>query len=67
MDATSKSTKNTCTAEPAKRLLDPFAEWRDCANQWDVTEVWRAPETRPARTSRDCLHPYPSPELGGGN
>jgi hypothetical protein len=50
MDATTSKPAQTAlaTAESAKRFLDPFAEWRDCANQWDVTEVWRKPSAVPS-------------------
>jgi hypothetical protein len=49
MDATTSSSTQTAFAatEPAKRFLDPFAEWRDCANQWDVSELWRKPGAAP--------------------
>lgn len=47
MDArTSPSTQAVFDAqEPAKIVLDPLEEWRDCANQWDVSEVWGKPAT----------------------
>lgn len=54
MDATKSSSAPAAfiAAEPAKRVLDPSMEWRDCANQWDVTEVWNsqyaAADSRPA-------------------
>lgn len=49
MDATTSSSTQAAFAatEPAKRFLDPLAEWRDCANQWDVSEVWRTPVAAP--------------------
>ena len=62
MDATTSTLAQTASgaAEPGKRFLDPFAEWRDCANQWDVTEVWRTPGAAACRISSenasgDCL------------
>jgi hypothetical protein len=53
MDATTTSPTDTAFAaeEPAKRFLDPSAEWRDCANQWDVSEVYRARGKAPAAKS----------------
>jgi hypothetical protein len=38
---------------PAKRLLDPSAEWRDCANHWDVSELWRTPPAAPNLDPRE--------------
>lgn len=29
-----------------KRLIDPFEEWRDHANHWDVSELLRRPEKK---------------------
>jgi hypothetical protein len=45
MDAAASTPGQTAfpAAEAAKRFLDPLAEWRDCANQWDVTVVWNSP------------------------
>jgi hypothetical protein len=50
----------SAAAEPAKRFLDPFAEWTDCANQWDVSEVWRARReaaSADATERREKTHP----------
>ncbi len=48
MDTTpSTFSQEGLSAEPARRFLDPSAEWRDCANQWDVSEVWRTPPAAP--------------------
>ena len=66
MDATPSSSTQTAFAaeEPVKRLLDPFAEWRDYANQWDVTEVWgkrgEAPSSGPAEQA-DVRPPATAP------
>ncbi len=43
METTSANTATNSEIEP-KRLLDPFAEWHDHANQWDVSEVLSARE-----------------------
>lgn len=61
MDATS-SQNSSAGPEHPKRLLDPFAEWGDHANQWDVTEVWRRPGEVAQRPSP--LTPLPEGERG---
>jgi hypothetical protein len=50
MDAGTSTLPQTAFAatEPAKQFRDPFAEWRDCANHWDVSELWRTPSDAPA-------------------
>ena len=63
MDAKASALTQTAFAatEPAKRVLDPFAEWRDCANQWDVSEVWRtrtaAADSGPSEREETVLPP----------
>ncbi len=29
-----------------RRFLDPFEEWRDCANRWEMSDLW-AKHARP--------------------
>lgn len=62
MDArTSPSTQAVFDAqEPAKLILDPLEEWRDCANQWDVSEVWGKPAPRVARRPNERLDVAPA-------
>ncbi len=43
------SDSNPVAQETPRRYLDPTAELRDCANQWDVSELWQAPATRNER------------------
>lgn len=45
METTAANTEASLFAEPTQRLLDPFAEWRDHANQWDVSELLNTPQS----------------------
>ncbi len=47
MDTTSNSQETKLAAESARRHLDPFEEWRDHANQWDVSELRRSRPPQP--------------------
>ena len=49
MDTKSNSKPTTPAAAPVRRHLDPFEEWRDHANQWDVAALLcaRPPQPQP--------------------
>ncbi len=44
---TTKQQPTTGNPEPPKRLLDPYAEWRDHANQWDLSAWQSNPPAEP--------------------
>ncbi len=44
---TNKQQPQPTNAEPPKRLLDPDAEWRDHANQWDLSSWQSNPPSTP--------------------
>ncbi len=47
METPAANTPTPLKAEPASHMLDPWAEWHDHANQWDVSEIWHAPKATP--------------------
>ena len=49
----SPTTTTDVPQETPKRLLDPFAEWRDHANKWDVTELLRKKPEKEATAKAD--------------
>ena len=49
----SPTTTTDVSQESPKRFLDPFAEWRDHANKWDVTELLRKKPEKQATAKPD--------------
>ena len=49
MKTTSNPKPTTPSTAPARRFLDPFEEWRDHANQWDVAALRGVAQTQRTR------------------
>ena len=49
----SPTTTTDVSQESPKRFLDPFAEWRDHGNKWDVTELLRKKPEQEATAKAD--------------
>ncbi len=50
------------TTEPPKRFLDPFAEGRDYANQWDWDALKSKPASQPVSEPNDRAENAAQPE-----
>ncbi len=54
---TIKRQPTTANIEPPKRWLDPDAESRDHANQWDLSSWQDTPPSTPAAAADDSDNP----------
>ena len=59
MDTKANSQETKPAVEPKYRYLDSFEEWRDHANQWDVSELLHAHPVQPQPQEKK-VNVYPS-------
>ncbi len=53
---TTKQQPENRNPEPPKKFLDPNAEWRDHANQWDLSAWQSKPASTPPAPKPDTSH-----------